>query len=56
MASANPGAVADQANENSLQTSDLAGVFRIWDSKHTTPHYDPVPVLTRYNLVYFARP
>lgn len=27
---------------------DLAGVFRIWDAKQTTPHYDPVPVLTRY--------
>lgn len=49
MASANPNPVPDQvANENTLQTSDLAGVFRIWDSKHTTPHYDPVPVLTRY--------
>lgn len=50
MASANPSAVAaNEANENSntLQTSDLAGVFRIWDAKHTTPHYDPVPVLTR---------
>lgn len=39
--------MAAPADETALQGRDLPAIFRLWEEKHSTPGFDPVPILTR---------
>lgn len=36
-----------QPQDIPLKDRDLHSIFRLWEEQHSTPHYDPVPILTR---------
>lgn len=38
---------APNEEETVLQGRDLPAIFRLWEEKHLTSGYDPVPILTR---------
>lgn len=41
-------------DDAALQGRDLHAIFRLWEEKHTTTGFDPVPILTRQVLRIYA--
>lgn len=40
-------ASAPTDEDAALQGRDLQAIFRLWEEKHQTTGFDPVPILTR---------